>query len=496
MKERIAMENIDELGEYIKNLCNTSGLHLDKNGPNSFRINTHDVSGITLFMDVKSVNDFLFYYTIRTYNYNGDRSDVHVVFSLMFATFLKTFDGVSCSLFDIPHPVVDDEIWGRYIVPEQTPTLLETKDLSQLKKAIAKIISGLIMWQQIFWSYASCPCEECIAQRVDNTDVDDWQLPDDVQKIMDRLTATNASINYNRRNGPIWSYFYNMSKEITVIKSPELVEYLSKLLVFKDYERREIKGINGNFIIDDDVKSFLTNKALRELKRIIGMITPGIKLNSNEIILLENMVITYTGDYILALGRIAGLYTYKLEKELLRNRHNEEAEFLFPISVFEWQNECCPDQFELLIKSLLEREPGVISVRRAGPLNQGDKGRDLAIQWSIPNGNIASETEPPFITIDVVGQCKASNKTVGKNKVLDIRDTIETHQSSGFFLAVTQQITVSLTEKLEQLKASGIWTQWWNREDIEKRLSKNQDLIPLFPKVIKSKQQVKFVEKD
>ena len=69
--------------------------------------------------------------------------------------------------------------------------------------------------------------------------------------------------------------------------------------------------------------------------------------------------------------------------------------------------------------------------------------------------------------------------TIGKGKVLDIRDTVETHDSQGFFLAVNTQVSAPLTEKLESLKSKGLWVSWWNRDDIEMRLSKNQDLIPL-----------------
>ena len=77
-----------------------------------------------------------------------------------------------------------------------------------------------------------------------------------------------------------------------------------------------------------------------------------------------------------------------------------------------------------------------------------------------------------------------------------MRDTVETHNSQGFFLAVNTQISSALTEKLESLPSQGIWTSWWNRDDIEMRLSKNQDLIPMFPNVLTSKDQVKFVDKE
>jgi hypothetical protein len=117
------------------------------------------------------------------------------------------------------------------------------------------------------------------------------------------------------------------------------------------------------------------------------------------------------------------------------------------------------------------------------------------INFLVKNMCTSPDAYPPIRLIKVVGQCKASHKTISKSKVIDIRDTVETHAASGFFLAVSSQISAGLTEKLEALQANGIWTQWWNRDDIEIRISRNQDLLQLFPKVLKAKHSIKFVEK-
>ena len=206
------------------------------------------------------------------------------------------------------------------------------------------------------------------------------------------------------------------------------------------------------------------------------------------------MVITVVKDYIIALGRLAGKYEFKQERELIRKRHNLESQILFPISEFEWLNPICPDQFEVLIKALLEREPDVITVRKPAPINQGDKGRDLLIEWNVINSTVLSDKTPPTSLVKFVGQCKTSTKTIGKNKVQDIRDTLDTHNSGGYFLAVNTQISAPLTEKLEELKNKGFSVEWWNKEDIEYRLSNNVDLIPLFPKILKVKNKVKFID--
>jgi len=256
-------------------------------------------------------------------------------------------------------------------------------------------------------------------------------------------------------------------------------------------------GINGKLIVDGDLFNFLNTKSIKELKKLLQALFKTSKSVPYTVIPLENMIVTVVSPYIVALGRLSGLHEFKAEREIVRQRHNRESTVLFPVPQFEWESEICPDQFEalIIIKALLEREHNVKSVRRASSINEGDKGRDLIIEWNVITSNVASETIPPIRLIKVVGQCKASLKTIGKNKVLDIRDTVETHGASGFFLAVSSQISGALTEKLEALQLNGVWTQWWNRDDIEMRVSKNQDLLPLFPKVLKAKHTIRFVEK-
>lgn len=108
-----------KLAKFIEESCKENSLQVENFGDDSFKIFTDEASGITLFLEIKEPTGFSFYFLQRTHDiiYQGDRSDAHVVLSLMFASFLRSLDsGVSCSLFDIPHPAVEDEIWGRYIM--------------------------------------------------------------------------------------------------------------------------------------------------------------------------------------------------------------------------------------------------------------------------------------------------------------------------------------------------------------------------------------------
>lgn len=493
------MSEIAKLTEYVNDLCEEHSLYVEESSNGRFRIFTDQASGLTLFLQVKGPTDFSFYFLERTYDilYNGDRTDVHVVLSLMFASFLRAFESeISCSLFDIPHPVIEDEIWGRYIMPEHTPSLWGISNWDKLKDAISKIILSITIWREFFWEFAGCPCQECLKRNNIESNTREYDLPPELNHSENKLLKSSSNLNSGRRHRPDWSYFYDIKNKITVIKSETLSAYLDSIQKLSKNKSEIVEGIKGKFILQGELKNYLADSYIAELKKLYKAIGQKSFSEGFQILPLENMLISVSKPYIIALGRLCGIHRFKNERESLRIRHNRESHLLFPVALFEWQDNVCPDQFESLIKALLEREPNVVSIRKVSPINQGDGGRDLLIEWNIRNERIVSEVRPPTSLIKVVGQCKSSNKSVGKNKVLDIRDTIESHNAQGYFLAVSTQISAPLTEKLEELQLKGIWTEWWNRDDIEIRLSKNQDLLPAFPKVVKAKHQIKFVEQD
>ena len=140
------MVEFAKLTESVISICKDYSLQVVESANGKFRIFTDPASGITLFLDIKEPTDFSFYFLERTNDvlYNGDRTDVHVILSLMFSSFLRTFDTkISSSLFDIAHPVVDDEVWGRYIIPHQAPLLQGISTWSKLSDIVNKIMTTL-----------------------------------------------------------------------------------------------------------------------------------------------------------------------------------------------------------------------------------------------------------------------------------------------------------------------------------------------------------------
>ena len=480
----------------IQELCEKYDLTIEAISKDGCQLYTDNATGVKLVLKYDSPKTFEFYFVIRTYDvvYRGDRSDAHVILCLMFTSFIRSLEkGMSCSMFDIAHPVVEDEVWGRYILPEQKSVHYLVTDLESMKNACEDLIIVIVHWRYVLWNFLGCPCDEC-RKRLNIEDNPGYELPDLFSKTIRALNIESERTNHNNRLLPKWNFYYDIDREITIIKSEELALCLQRIQEGSTRQAKKIAGVSGELIVDGEIRNYIEFVTKNEIQDLLSNLKSH-KIESNSILVLENMVIAYSSPFIVALGRLGGLDEFKNEKEEVRRRHNLESEILFPISKFEWQEDFGPGRFEDLVKSLLELEPGVLSVRKPAPVNQGDKGRDLLIEWSIANKHITSQTDPPTFVIKVVGQCKVCSSTVGKSKVLDIRDTVETHDSSGYFLAVNTQISAALTEKLENLKSKGIWTEWWNKEEIESRLSKHPEILAKFSDIIQAKDKVKFYKK-
>lgn len=470
----------------VKELCDSFSFHLEESEENHFRIFTGHIDGLTLFLSIEE-EKVSFYFLVRTLDvvYHGDRSDIHIILSLILAAFLKVRGEISCSLFDIPHPFVEDEIYGRYIYPGQY--LDSSADNLSFIENLLQILED---WRQSFWELMGCPCKSCLKRENIINDRDYHEL----QSNLTNYSACLSRYNMGTRTRPPYSFVYDIDNDITIIKSQYIIGYLRAIISLFNYNPQKITGINGDILINSYVYNFMDYKAVQEIENVYESISSHKNDEINLYIVLENFIIYIKKDYIIAKSVSSGIDAFKEEKELIRQRHNLESSVLFPIPIFEWIKDPCPSQFELLIKNLLERDVKVKRVRIAAPTNQGDKGRDLIIEWEVVNRkNGFHEDVPPAQILKVVGQCKASNGSVGKSKVQDIRDTVEHHDADGFFLAVSTQITYPLTETLEKLNKK-LWTDWWNRDDIEFRLNQNQDLISKFDKVLKVNKSIKIVE--
>ncbi len=202
----------EEIENLIKELCELFSFEIENNSHNSYRVFTGHIDGLTLFLNLEEEDTISYYFLVRTYDvvYSGDRSDIHIVLSLMFASFLRLKTKISCSIFDIPHPVIEDEIWGRYIIPEQYENICKNRI-----DFIENIFLTIFEWRYFFWKLVGCPCQECMNE--ENKIIDEnYEIDSNLKNYTTFLTRYNVG----SRKRPNYTIVYF---------SPSLDSYYSQL---------------------------------------------------------------------------------------------------------------------------------------------------------------------------------------------------------------------------------------------------------------------------
>lgn len=476
-------EELHPLINNIKNQADKLGLNPSYISTNSISVFTTPYTGIQLRVEIDNRDFIKFYFTQRTNSwfYNGERTDLHDLISLAFALFLNKLGYCSSNLIDVWNPITisDVEIYSRYIVPIQTKETLH--QFKGKNPEIEFLVFALLMFEQNFWSgFNGCPCAECRERLGFNYDFRWQDIGNDKLKRIYKTFGNSQKINYCERTLPTWFYYRNFRRRISFVESAEFTSIITQFIV--DY-KVQIEGVTGRLFISDFASHYLNQQTEEIIKRYFK------KLNedSPKLIFLESKIVAIGEKVVVTFDELCGIDTFKMEKELIRERHQKEFELLFAPSKLIWNDKVDEELFEELIKDLLEREVKVKRVRKIARTRERDGGVDLIADWVVPKrpDEIFSDHDDPFKIINVVVQCKAYKSGVSKSNVTDIRDTVDYRNYNGFFLAVSSYTKKSLTDYLDRLRTDGkIWVDWWTRMEIEDRLKKHEDLILKYSSIV------------
>lgn len=448
-----------------------------------------DGSTLQVHLELTGADTAFAYLLVRTssWDFPGDRTDLHEALSFLLAFFLRTATpGSSCSLLDIRETLMrETELYGRYVTLDQPNNSVYRLD-RQGTEALGKLLSDLSRYESLVG----------IMNDWDPQEEPDWRTPaaeawaTHVAQIIGE--PLDDSVQFAWRRNPTWLHYRSIRTRITVFRSPILAtavrDWISQL---QPWQR--LPGINRALYLGNAVNNAVSFRSER-LAQTLARKLAGIP-HTGDIchIPLENYIAAAAGDALVILQRDCGQRRFEKEKERIRPRHERESRLLFretkvATARLVWNESIDDEQFEMLVLALLNREPGVVWARKVGASKEPDSGRDLICEWKMRASNERSllDDQSPFVMRRIVVQCKAYKKPVNKSNVQDIRDTVDHHNSTGYFLVVASSITRGLTEHLEKMRSEGhIWIDWWTRSEIEERLRAHPDLVARFDAVAK-----------
>lgn len=362
----------------------------------------------------------------------GDKSDIYILFSESMAILLKLFlvEPVYINAFE--HLLNEGEIGGAVIAFESN----NFNGVIERSRIVDKAVSSFELFN-VTMGLHGMTIGSVSHQNVNAGD-------DDIINCLSKQYH-----NYIVREEHACYY----DDKIACIYLNNGVYDSDKLL--KDYNHEVIEGIHGKVLLQHKCDWTFYNYIDNDEWNILQKIIKKRKLTNYKLLCQSNRL------YIIAdneIWIITGWFHHgiaDLEKEEILERNQKERALLLANRDFSWKYPINYSRFEELCADLLEQLYPTSRVRLAGNANNADGGRDVLVYNSDDTLYIC--------------QCKAYNKSVGKGDVKDIRDTIEFHGATGFFLMVSSTVTNPLIKHLELLRQK-YKIEWWTEREIFKLL--------------------------
>lgn len=412
----------------------------------------------------------------------GDRTDVHEMFSLMWAAFARAFGLASPFLIDEPHGFVPGELGARHVVFDQCPwNVLDAAEFEAGLKAMtawtalaSHFLADVFRWDQSNTPRARRP--------------NDWKHQAEWMLGIKRYLRSPDDFTSSYRPFPLWYYCASLRRGVMVTRMPRnrlrhLRNILSKFDDAKSFSDDAVSIFaNG---IGNSIPQKIVNRALKILalsEKIDEDSTMLIPIDSHCILIGNRTIVAVRGD--------CGRAHFERERAKTLQRQDAENAVFFSDSVICWKLPLHPGDFEELCLDLLVREPSVVRAKPVGGVNDRDAGRDIEMEVAIPTHSHAHkfDGESPEGKIRharVITQIKSRRRPIGKQDVQDIRDTLEHHDANAYLLIAHPRISAPLFDHLSNLNSKGqIRVEWWEAKDIESRLRRHPDIARRYPRLL------------
>ena len=417
--------------------------------------------------------------TVRTYSsdHDGERTDLHDIWSLCWAAFLRAAGIASPSLLDEEGFLDRSELSARHLVirPHSWP-LRDDEAFARARASLSAwtafayhLLDGVFDWQQAGRRRVGVlPYQGAKA-------VASW-----VEPVL-RTLRHPRDYTTTKRIGPTWVYLSALPRGVSIVRLPK-VRLRALEAVLAPYRPNTVTGEQALAIFANGIANGVPFKTIKLAQRL--MERTGDPCDTPLILPIDSHCIFLGDKTLIAIRESCGQEVYNNElKRFLKRRAAEDTVF-FADSRIAWHSPLDAGDFEDLCVDLVSREPGVSRVKPVGGVNDRDSGRDILIDWTIPRHHSASGMRQTQ-RVRVLAQVKTRGRTVGKGDVRDIRDTLERHDAKGFLLIAHPRISAPLVDYLEDLRRRKDFSvEWWEIRDLESRLRRHPDIARRYPKLL------------
>ena len=253
--------------------------------------------------------------------------------------------------------------------------------------------------------------------------------------------------------------------------------------LIQPYSYELLTGVTGSLLFATSCEQRLyTNYIAKEMLDVVYDVINRFSIKKYVIICQNNRLYLLSDNSIWFFADDYHHSNVDSERRLIFDRQAKENALLRANRDFKWVFPVNPSRFEHLIVDILECRYPDSTVHLVGGTNNPDGGRDIII--------CRGQGEKRKLTIC---QCKAYQQSVNKSHVRDIRDMLDYYDATGFFLAVTSNITVPLIDHLTSL-SKRYDVNWWTEREVFKALQQYPAIADKYKdiviEVIKDEEQV------
>ena len=413
-----------------------------------------------------------------SWHYEGDRTDLHDIWSLCWAAFLRAAGIASPRLIDEEGWCGPAEISGRHLIIQpdswnlQGDAAFETSrhSLNAWTAFAYHLLDGVFDWQQAGRHPVG------IVPYEGTTPGSSW-----VEPVLKTLRHPK-DYTISKRIGPTWIYLSALPRGVSIVRLPK-ARIRALKMVLASYRPNMVPGENALAVFANGIANGVPFKTIKLAKRLMGKTND--PCDTPLILPIDSHCIFLGDKTLIAIREDCRREIYDSERRLFLKRRASEDHVFFADSRVEWLCPLDAGDFEDLCVDLLRREPGVLRAKPVGGVNDRDGGRDILIDWMIPTRHLATG-KGQSQRLRILAQVKSRGRTVGKGDVQDIRDTLERFDAQGFLLIAHPRVSAPLVDYLEDLQARNRFVaDWWEGRDVESRLRRHPDITRRHPKLVK-----------
>ena len=197
--------------------------------------------------------------------FDGDRTDIHDVLSLIWGAVLRAFGLGSVWLIDEPHVIAPGEIGARHLIFSQCPWNISGDGFEKARKSMnAWSAFAFHLLDDVFkWKCGVCTTRPDLA-----TTFQEEKAKWTEQVITYLRSPVDTTI--SKRMWPLWIYFASQNRGVTIVRMPKIrVSYLK--IILAPFVPEKARGEKSFVIFANGIPNAIPYRLIKKARKLLSL---------------------------------------------------------------------------------------------------------------------------------------------------------------------------------------------------------------------------------